>query len=144
VKLFNAVACEDFIIKNKKVSGIVTNWAPVSKIHGTQSCMDPNVMESKIIISTCGHDGPFAATGVKRLAQLGLIDKLPGMKALDMNVAEDAVVENTKEIFPGMIVAGMEVSEAYGTPRMGATFGAMFLSGVKAAKLAIAKLKMKN
>jgi len=139
VKLFNAVAVEDFIVKNGAVSGVVTNWAAVTRNHGVQSCMDPNVMEARVI-STCGHDGPNGAYGVKRLAQLGLIEKLPGMKALDMNISENEVVEQTKEIFPGMIIAGMEVSEACGTPRMGATFGAMFLSGVKAAQLALKKL----
>ncbi len=140
VKLFNALAVEDFIVKEGIVHGVVTNWALVSKAHGTQSCMDPQVMESKVVISTCGHDGPFGATGVKRLAEIGLIEKIPGMKALDMNMAEDAVVANTCEIVPGMIIAGMEVAEAFGTPRMGPTFGAMFMSGIKAAKLALAKL----
>lgn len=140
VKLFNAVAVEDLIVREGIVGGVVTNWSLVTKAHGTQSCMDPNVIESKVIISTCGHDGPFGATGVKRLVEIGLIDKIPGMKALDMNMAEDAVVANTCEIVPGMIVAGMEVAEAFGTNRMGPTFGAMFLSGIKAAKLALTKL----
>ena len=40
-----------------------------------------------------------------------------------MNAAEDAVVAKTQEIIPGMIVTGMEVAEAYGTARMGPTFG---------------------
>ena len=31
------------------------------------------------------------------------------MGALDMNTAEDAVVRNTREVVPGMIVCGMEV-----------------------------------
>ncbi|KAL9665110.1 hypothetical protein QQ045_020520 [Rhodiola kirilowii] len=36
------------------------------------------------------------------------------MKALDMNGAEDAIVELTREIIPGMIVTGMEVAEIDG------------------------------
>lgn len=80
-------------------------------------------MESQVVISSCGHDGPFGATGVRRLAELGMIEKLEGMRALDMNAAEDAVVAKTQEIVPGMIVTGMEVAEAYGTARMGPTFG---------------------
>jgi thiamine thiazole synthase len=97
VKLFNATAIEDLIIKNGRVSGVVTNWALVSRFgHDTQSCMDPNVLESKVLISCCGHDGPFGASGVKRLEQLGIVKKLPGMGALDMNTAEDAVVSSTR------------------------------------------------
>jgi thiamine thiazole synthase len=118
VKLFNAVAAEDLIVKEGRVGGVVTNWALVSMNHDTQSCMDPNVMEAKVVVSSCGHDGPFGATGVKRLKSIGMIDSVPGMKALDMNAAEDAIVKLTREVVPGMIVTGMEVAEIDGSPRM--------------------------
>ncbi|ORX96876.1 thiamine biosynthesis Thi4 protein [Basidiobolus meristosporus CBS 931.73] len=144
VKLFNATSVEDFIIRDGTVSGVVTNWALVTKAHGTQSCMDPQVVESKVVVSSCGHDGPFGATGVRRLVEVGLLDKMPGMRALDMNASEDAIVSLTREIVPGMIVTGMEVAEASGTARMGPTFGAMMMSGRKAADLALAKLNRLN
>ncbi|OMO80090.1 Thiazole biosynthetic enzyme Thi4 family [Corchorus olitorius] len=144
VKLFNAVAAEDLIVKENRVAGVVTNWALVSMNHDTQSCMDPNVMESKVVVSSCGHDGPFGATGVKRLKSIGMIDSVPGMKALDMNTAEDAIVRLTREIVPGMIVTGMEVAEIDGAPRMGPTFGAMMISGQKAAHLALKALGQPN
>ncbi|CAL1397753.1 unnamed protein product [Linum trigynum] len=144
VKLFNAVAVEDLIVKGGRVGGVVTNWALVSMNHDTQSCMDPNVMEAKVVVSSCGHDGPFGATGVKRLMDIGMIDKVPGMKALDMNAAEDAIVRLTREVVPGMIVTGMEVAEIDGAPRMGPTFGAMMISGQKAAHLALRALGEAN
>ncbi|EHA8589115.1 thiamine thiazole synthase, chloroplastic [Cocos nucifera] len=144
VKLFNAVAAEDLIVKEGSVGGVVTNWALVSMNHDTQSCMDPNVMEAKVVVSSCGHDGPFGATGVKRLKDIGMIDSVPGMKALDMNTAEDAIVRLTREIVPGMIVTGMEVAEIDGAPRMGPTFGAMMISGQKAAHLALKALGRPN
>lgn len=111
VKLFNAV-------EEGRVGGVVTNWALVSMNHDTQSCMDPNVMEAKVVVSSCGHDGPFGATGVKRLKDIRLINSVPGMKVLDINTAEDAMVKLTREIVPGMIVTGMEVAEIDGAPRM--------------------------
>lgn len=144
VKLFNAVAAEDLIVKEGRVGGVVTNWALVSMNHDTQSCMDPNVMEAKVVVSSCGHDGPFGATGVKRLKSIGMIDSVPGMKALDMNTAEDAIVRMTREVVPGMIVTGMEVAEIDGAPRMGPTFGAMMISGQKAAHLALKALGLPN
>lgn len=144
VKLFNATAVEDLIVKENRVAGVVTNWALVSMNHDTQSCMDPNVMESKVVVSSCGHDGPFGATGVKRLKDIGMIDSVPGMKALDMNTAEDAIVRLTREVVPGMIVTGMEVAEIDGAPRMGPTFGAMMISGQKAAHLALRALGRPN
>ncbi len=44
VKLFNATAVEDLIIRDdplvgKRVGGVVTNWTLVSLNHDTQSCM---------------------------------------------------------------------------------------------------------
>ncbi|KAL9667142.1 hypothetical protein QQ045_001491 [Rhodiola kirilowii] len=89
--LFTAVAAEYLIVKGGRVAGVVTNWALVSMNYDTQSCMDPNVMEAKVVVSS-------------RM-------KVPGMKALDMNGAEDAIVELIREIVPGMIVTGMEVAE---------------------------------
>lgn len=81
----------------------MTNWALVSMNHDTQSCMDPNVMESKVVVSSCGDDGPFGAIGVKRLKSVMMIDNVHGMKCLDMNAVEDAIVRLTREVVPGII-----------------------------------------
>lgn len=141
VKLFNAVAAEDLIVKGGRVGGVVTNWALVSMNHDTQSCMDPNVMEAKVVVSSCGHDGPFGATGVKRLKSIGMIEEVPGMKALDMNSAEDAIVRLTREVVPGMIVTGMEVAEIDGAPRMVHMLTTLFLSSLRLRKLLLFNLK---
>ncbi|CAK8577191.1 unnamed protein product [Lathyrus sativus] len=106
--------------------------------------MDPNVMESKIVVSSCGHDGTFGATSVKMLKSIGLIETVPGMKALDMNTTEDAIVWHTREVVPGMLVTEMEVAEIDGAPRMGPTFGAMMISGQKAVHLALRALGLPN
>ncbi|KAH0604308.1 uncharacterized protein H6S33_006685 [Morchella sextelata] len=140
VKLFNATAVEDLITRidpatgQIRVAGVVTNWTLVSMHHDDQSCMDPNTINAPIIISTTGHDGPFGAFSVKRLLSMNAIEKLGGMRGLDMKLAEDAIVKGTREIVPGMVVGGMELSEVDGANRMGPTFGAMALSGVKAAE----------
>ncbi|TIC00193.1 Thi4-domain-containing protein [Wallemia mellicola] len=145
VKLFNATACEDLIVKKdfegkQRVTGIVSNWTLVSLNHDTQSCMDPNTITAPITISFCGHDGPFGAFSVKRLASAGFVE-LGDMRALDMNKSEDQIVNQTREVFPGLIVGGMELSELDGAPRCGASFGGMFGSGVRAAYTAIESLK---
>ena len=48
---------------------------------------------------------------------------------------EKQIVENTKEIFPGLVICGMAANAVAGSPRMGAIFGGMFLSGKKAAEI---------
>ncbi|GAB7357145.1 hypothetical protein MBLNU459_g7938t1 [Dothideomycetes sp. NU459] len=142
VKLFNATAVEDLITRTDdqghiQLAGVVTNWTLVSMHHDDQSCMDPNTINAPVIISTTGHDGPFGAFSVKRMVSMKAISQLGGMRGLDMNRAEDAIVKGTREIAPGLIVGGMELSEFEGSNRMGATFGAMALSGVRAAEVAI-------
>jgi thiamine thiazole synthase len=142
IKLFNATAVEDLITRTNsdgtvRVAGVVTNWTLVTLHHDDHSCMDPNTINAPVIISTTGHDGPFGAFSVKRLVSMQQVDKLGGMRGLDMNAAEDAIVKNTREVTPGLIVGGMELSELDGANRMGPTFAAMALSGVKAAEEAL-------
>jgi thiamine thiazole synthase len=146
VKLFNATAVEDLITRPAptaekpdavRIAGVVTNWTLVSMHHDDQSCMDPNTINAPLVISTTGHDGPFGAFSVKRLVSMEQLKQLGGMRGLDMRTAEDAIVKRTREVVPGLIVGGMELSEVDGANRMGPTFGAMVLSGVKAAEEAI-------
>ena len=123
VKLFNATAVEDLITRKDgegvRIAGVVTNWTLVSMHHDDQSCMDPNTINAPLVISTTGHDGPFGAFSVKRLVSMQQLEKLGGMRGLDMQSAEDAIVKNTREIVPGLIVGGMELSEVDGANRMG-------------------------
>ncbi|KAL3100927.1 hypothetical protein niasHS_001387 [Heterodera schachtii] len=159
VKLFNATAVEDLIIKRQQQSetgegpgksvqqqqhvvGVVTNWTLVALNHHSQSCMDPSTVMAKVVISATGHDGPMGAFCVKRLESMKMVPKLCGMGALDMTRAEAAVVENTREVVPGLIIAGMELAELDGASRMGPIFGGMMASGIKAAQLAAKKLNL--
>ena len=143
IKLFNATSVEDLITRptsvegGVRIAGVVTNWTLVSMHHDDQSCMDPNTINAPVIVSTTGHDGPFGAFSVKRLVSMQQLGALGGMRGLDMNTAEDAIVKRTREIVPGLVVGGMELSEVDGANRMGPTFGAMALSGVKAAEEAL-------
>lgn len=61
-----------------------------------------------------------------------------------MNHAEDAIVKGTREVVPGMVIAGMELAEVDGLNRMGPTFGAMMLSGVKAAESVLNALDVRH
>ncbi|KAI0799894.1 STI35 protein [Xylaria sp. FL0064] len=150
VKLFNATSVEDLITRRDaesgalRIAGVVTNWTLVAMHHDDQSCMDPSTINAPVVISTTGHDGPFGAFSVKRLVSMQALEKLGGMRGLDMNTAEDAIVKGTREIVPGLIVGGMELSEVDGANRMGPTFGAMALSGVKAAEEALAVFDMRQ
>ncbi|KAF8158131.1 Thi4 family-domain-containing protein [Crassisporium funariophilum] len=142
VVMMNATAVEDLIIHQdyagkQRVAGVVTNWTLVALNHDTQSCMDPNTITAPVVVSATGHDGPMGAFSAKRLVSAGLLKELGNMRGLDMNRAEPAIVNGTREVAPGLIMTGMELSEHDGSNRMGPTFGAMIASGVKAAREAI-------
>jgi thiamine thiazole synthase len=100
------------------------------------TCVDPIAFESKIVIDASGHD----SVAVKRLMDRGYV-KWKGMDPMWVEGGEDAVVNHTGEVFPGLIATGMSVTETHGLPRMGPTFGSMLLSGKKAAEIAARKLK---
>jgi thiamine thiazole synthase len=61
--------------------------------------------------------------------------KVEGERSLWADRAEQTTIENTKEVFPGVLVAGMCANAVFGSYRMGPIFGGMLLSGRKAAKL---------
>ncbi len=128
-KILNMVKFDDLILKeNDRVAGIVVNWAPVSSLPRQLRCVDPVGLESKLVIDATGHD----ALVCNRLSQRGLLD-IKGFGGMWVEKSEDLVVENTGEVYPGLIVCGMAVASVYGISRMGPTFSAMLYSGIKAA-----------
>jgi thiamine thiazole synthase len=127
---------DDLVLKNKKVCGVVINWMPVSALPRNITCVDPVAFESKIVIDATGHD----SVAVKRLMERGLVE-WKGMNPMWVEGGEDAVVNYTGEVYPGLIAAGMSVTETFGLARMGPTFGSMLLSGRKAAEVALNKLQ---
>lgn len=136
VKFLNMTTLEDLMLHDNKVCGVVVNWTPVQALPRQITCVDPIGLEAKIVVDASGHD----AVGVKKLEARGLV-KTGGMGPMWVIRSEDAIVEHTGELYPGLIVAGMAVSTTYGLPRMGPTFGAMLLSGRRAAECVLEKLR---
>jgi thiamine thiazole synthase len=136
VKILNMTLIEDVVIREKRVAGVVINWTPVSALPRELTCVDPVGLEAKLVIDATGHEAAVA----RLLERRGLL-KVPGYGAMWVERSEELVVEHTGEIYPGLIVAGMAVTTAYGLPRMGPTFGAMLLSGSRAAEIAYEKLR---
>ena len=140
-KIFNLISVEDIVIREAdKVSGLVLNWSPVlsANLH-----VDPLATRSKLVIDATGHDCEIChmvtrKMGGKLRTSTG---NVIGEKPMWIEVAEREIPENTREVYPGLIVAGMAANAVFGSPRMGPVFGGMLLSGRKAAKLAVELLK---
>lgn len=136
-KVINMTKFDDVVMRNDKVGGVVINWTPVSALPRAITCVDPVALESKIVVDATGHD----AVVIKSLEQRGLVD-IAGFEGMWVEKSEDAVVENTSKVYPGVYVTGMAVATTYGNTRMGPTFGGMLLSGEKVAELIIEDLKV--
>lgn len=136
VKFLNLTKFDDLVLRDGRVSGVVVNWMPVSALPRNITCVDPVALESKIVIDASGHD----SVAVKRLVDRGLVD-WKGMNPMHVDEGEDQVVHKTGEVYPGLIAAGMSVTETHGLARMGPTFGSMLFSGKKAAEVAASKIK---
>lgn len=134
VKIFNLINVEDVVIRGEKVSGVVLNWSAVSwsKLH-----VDPLAVRSKVVVDATGHD-----TEVCKIVERKIAPKLKtktgtvlGEKSMWAEVGEKEILDNTKEVYPGLYVCGMASNAVFGSPRMGAIFGGMLISGEKCAEL---------
>jgi thiamine thiazole synthase len=133
VKVLNLTSVEDVILDDcDRVAGVVINWTPVQSLPRQITCVDPVGIEANVVVDATGHEASVAQT----LATRNML-KVPGNGAMNVRRSEDAVVERTGEVYPGLYVAGMAVAAAYGLPRMGPTFGGMLLSGQRVAELLI-------
>ena len=123
-------------MRHGRVVGIVVNWMPVSALPRNITCVDPVALEAKMIIDSSGHD----SVAVKRLVDRKLVE-WKGMDPMWVEDGEEHVVHKTGEVYPGLVAAGMSVTETYGLARMGPTFGSMLYSGKKAAEITDQKIK---
>lgn len=140
-KIFNLISIEDVMIReHNRVSGLVLNWSAVG-LAGLH--VDPLSIRSKLVIDATGHASEICQIVVKKLGGRLNTDGggVMGEKPMWAEVAEKKIMENTKEVYPGLIVAGMSANAVCGTPRMGPIFGGMLLSGKRAAELAIERLR---
>ena len=135
-KIFNSMSIEDVMIrKNDRITGLVLNWSAVT-LAGLH--VDPLSIRSKVVIDATGHASEICHIVVNKLGGKLRTEGggIMGEKSMWAEVAERKIMENTKEVYPGLIIAGMAANAVCGGPRMGPIFGGMLLSGKRAAEVA--------
>ena len=136
-KMLNSVKVQDVIYRDDGLHGVVVNWTQVA--HLTAECVDPLCIESKLVIDVTGHNAEVCRIVNEKIKPIKPFVGHEG--SMWVEKGELATIHNTREVFPNLIVAGMAANSVAGLPRMGPIFGGMFLSGIKAAKIALEKLR---
>jgi len=141
-RIMTGMIVEDVVIREKhRVRGVVLNWKAV-QVSGMH--VDPIAVKSKLVIDATGHEASVVCNLQKKMQDVKLptkTGKVVGEGPMWAERAEDEIIGNTREVWPGLIVTGMAANAVFGSPRMGAIFGGMLLSGKRAAELSIELLK---
>ncbi len=131
-EIFNLTKVEDVMIReDDKIAGLVLNWQAVDKagLH-----VDPLTVKADLIIDGTGHDAEVCRIIQEKIPGAEL--EVKGEKPMWAEVGEKALMDTTKEVYPGLVVSGMAANAVSGGPRMGPVFGGMLLSGERAAEIA--------
>ena len=136
---------EDVMIREKdRVAGVVVNWKAVelASLH-----VDPIGISAKVVIDATGHEAAIARIVQRKVPSAKFPTSTGGVmgeKPMWAEVGEAEIIHNTREIYPSLIVTGMAANTVFGSPRMGAIFGGMLLSGKRAAEVALEALGKKR
>jgi thiamine thiazole synthase len=134
--ILNLMEIEDVTIESARLTGLAVRSAASGQGRGealvfpAQVLLDATGPEATLARLVTGH-GHQLLTGDGALAGPGPLQ----------SGDRDRAVNNTRQVFPGLYVAGMAAATVFGGPRMGASLGGRLLSGKHAAELMLRELK---
>ncbi|HEC89873.1 MAG TPA: thiazole biosynthesis protein, partial [Thermoplasmatales archaeon] len=99
-KIFNGISVEDVLLdKDNRVNGFVINWSSID-VAGLH--VDPLTIRAKYCIDATGHAAEICSIVKKKVKpKTGLLSKDIGEFSMHADIGEKAVVENTREVYPG-------------------------------------------
>ncbi|MDP8260233.1 MAG: sulfide-dependent adenosine diphosphate thiazole synthase [Candidatus Gygaella obscura] len=140
LKVFNLVSVEDVMIRKNNITGIVINWSAVelARLH-----VDPICVRSKFVVDATGHAAEVSNIVARKIGNKlnTKSGRVEGERPMWAQVAEEAIIKNSREVFPNLYTCGMCANAVFGAARMGPVFGGMLLSGKKIASTLMKKIK---
>ena len=129
-RILNLCQVEDLVVKDAVVSGVVVNSTPImmAGLH-----VDPVCLAARKVVDATGHAAELVQMLRKKLPNF--LSTGIGEGFMDVEPAEEGVVERAGEVYDGLYLAGMSVCATHGLPRMGPIFGGMLKSGRKVASM---------
>ena len=146
-RIFNGISVTDVMVKDKKVMGFVINWGAVQALNerGMNLEVDPLVVAADWTVDATGHHYEVCRVAQEKGLRLATRSgKAEGEKSMWAEKAEEMVVKNSRQVYPGLFVCGMAANAVFGAPRMGPIFGGMLLSGKKVAERILARAGKKK
>lgn len=140
VEFFNLTSVEDVLIRHDgAVSGLVINWSAV-EMAGLH--VDPLTIGARVVVDATGHEACVSRIVQRKVAAEAFNRGMAivGEKSMWADAGERELMETTREVYPGLFVAGMAANAVSGGHRMGPIFGGMLLSGRAAAQKVKEKL----
>ena len=141
--IFNLLKVVDVMFREADgkpyICGVVIQYTPVDHI-GLH--VDPITVRAGYVVDATGHAAEVAHV-VRRKSGCTLdtpTGDVVGERPMWAEEGERAIVENTREFFPGVYAAGMCANAVFGAPRMGPIFGGMLMSGRRVAELLLSRL----
>jgi thiazole biosynthesis enzyme len=129
VKILNLAEFKDLICTDERVAGVVISWNPRLSLKDEIATSIPISLKCQIVVDATGMGAQVCQVLMRR----GVI-KPNNYEQADVRISEELLLENTNQIYPGLVVGGMAVATIYGIPLGGLSLCSILLSGRKIAQ----------
>jgi thiamine thiazole synthase len=143
VRIMNGTSIREISLRGDEVRGVMASYT------SNTSSSSPLFFGTSVLVSCCGTVDLAGSLALRRLNSMGWTNPIELAiydnffnRPFDMNFVEDAIVHHTREVSPGLVIAGSEIAFLDCTGQAGPTNGSTMQSGVKAAHLALERLKI--
>ena len=126
---------EDLIVKDDAVRGVAVSPSTILRTGLRLDCL---CMGCRAVLDATGRSAHLV--NVLRAKLQGFQPGGAGGGFVDVETAQEGILERTGEAYAGLYVAGVAVCAAYGLPGMGSIMGSVLQSGRMAADMIAADL----